>query len=425
MSRFTAMQFIPLEEVRRPTLAPGAWALWALGFRPFYLAASAFAALSVALWALQFGGLSVGLRLPGPLWHAHEMVFGYTLAVVVGFLFTAGRNWSGQPTPTGRPLQALLLLWLAGRLGVFALGAWPDLALLGWAVMALNVAFPVAAGLALWRTLRAGANRRNDFFPLVLGAIALAQAAFHLAERGLLPGLGRGGVQLALDAVLFVMAVMGGRVIPMFTHNGVPGSDPQRHPWVERLALGGVLALWAADALAGVLLPLAGWPDPARWAAGAAGLLALLAAAAHAWRWALWQPWATRRVPLVWVLHLAYLWIPLHLLLRAVAEAGGLPPSVATHALTVGAIGGLTIGMMVRTARGHTARPLQADRWEVAAFALVALAALLRVGLPLLWPATLLEAVWSSALLWALGMGLYAWRYTPILTRARLDGRPG
>ncbi len=110
-----AMQFIPLEEVRRPTLSPDSWALWALGFRPFYWVASVFAALSVGLWALQFAGWQTQLSLPGPLWHAHEMVFGYTLAVVVGFLFTAGRNWSGQPTPTGRHLQALVALWLAGR----------------------------------------------------------------------------------------------------------------------------------------------------------------------------------------------------------------------------------------------------------------------------------------------------------------------
>lgn len=429
------MQFIQLEEVRRPAVPPGSWALWALGFRPFYLVASAFAALSVALWALQFAGGSVPLALPGLLWHAHEMVFGYTLAVVVGFLFTAGRNWSGQPTPTGRQLQALVALWLTGRLAVFALGAWPGAALgwvtLGWVVLAVNVAFPIATGWALWRSLRAGDNRRNDFFPLVLGGIALAQLAFHLSELGVLPGLGRGGLQLALDAVLFVMAVMGGRVIPMFTNNGVRGAGAERLPGVERLALGSVLALWAVDALTGVLLPIL-WPalpgdSPLAAAAGAwlVAAIALLAAGAHVRRWWLWQPRATTGVPLVWVLHLAYAWIPLHLLLRAAAQAGWITPSLATHALTVGAIGGLTIGMMTRTARGHTGRALEADRWEVAAYGLIALAALARVALPLVLPATTLVAILASALLWATGMGVYAWRYWPILTRARLDGRPG
>jgi uncharacterized protein involved in response to NO len=420
------MQFIQLEEVRRPAVPPGSWALWALGFRPFYLVASAFAALSVALWALQFAGADLPLRLPGLFWHAHEMVFGYTLAVVVGFLFTAGRNWSGQPTPTGRSLQVLVALWLAGRLAVFALGAWPGAAL-GWIVLAVNVAFPIATGWALWQSLRAGDNRRNDFFPLVLGGIALAQLAFHLSELGVLPGLGRGGLQLALDAVLFVMSVMGGRVIPMFTNNGVRGAGAERLPGVERLVLGSVLALWAVDALTGVLLPaLLG--ESSLMAAASAWLvaaIALLAAAAHARRWWLWQPRATTGVPLVWVLHLAYAWIPLHLLLRAAAQAGWVTPSLATHALTVGAIGGMTIGMMTRTARGHTGRALEADRWEVAAYGLIALAALARVALPLVLPATTLVAILSSALLWATGMGVYAWRYWPILTRARLDGRPG
>lgn len=422
------MQFIPLEEVRRPTLSPDSWALWALGFRPFYWVASVFALLSVGLWSLQFAGWQALLSLPGPLWHAHEMVFGYTLAVVVGFLFTAGRNWSGQPTPTDRPLQALVALWLVGRLGVLLLGAVPGEAL-AWTVAAVNVAFPLAAAKGLWTALRAGDNRRNDFFPLVLVAMAAAQAAFHLSERGVLPGLSRGGLQVALDAVLFVMAVMGGRVIPMFTNNGVRGAGAERRDHVERWSLGSVLALWAVDALAGLFGPALGagaGAGPLGWVLSVlTAALAGLAAAAHIWRWWLWQPRRTTAVPLVWVLHLAYLWIPLHLLLRVAAEFGGLSPSLATHALTVGAIGGMTIGMMTRTARGHTGRLLEADHWEVAAYALIAVAALLRVGLPLIWPAALMTAVLLSALAWAAGMGIYSWRYWPILTRARIDGRPG
>jgi uncharacterized protein involved in response to NO len=232
--------------------------------------------------------------------------------------------------------------------------------------------------------------------------------------------------------VLFVMAVMGGRVIPMFTNNGVRGAGAERREAVERWSLGSVLALWAVDALGGLFGQVLG-TGPLGVVLSVLSVLSAalagLAAAAHLRRWWLWQPRRTTGVPLVWVLHLAYLWIPLHLLLRAVAELGGaslgLSPSLATHALTVGAIGGLTIGMMTRTARGHTGRLLEADRWEVAAYALIAVAALLRVGLPLVWPAALVGAVLLSSLLWAAGMGIYSWRYWPILTRARIDGRPG
>jgi uncharacterized protein involved in response to NO len=157
-------------------------------------------------------------------------------------------------------------------------------------------------------------------------------------------------------------------------------------------------------------------------------VLAVIAAAgciAHAWRWLLWQPWRTLRTPLVWVLHAAYLWIPIHLALRFLGALGLASSSVAAHALTTGAVGGLIIGMMTRTSRGHTARPLRADRFDIASYVLVLLASLVRLGVPLLAPGLLIHAVACSAVLWSAGFGLFAVRYWPVLTRARLDGKPG
>jgi uncharacterized protein involved in response to NO len=385
-----------------PLGAPPA-ALWQLGFRPFYLLASLFAALSIALWAIQFSGLLPLAYLQGPLWHGHEMVFGFTLAVVVGFLFTAGRNWSNRPTPTGWRLAALAGLWLAGRILV--------LTPYGWAAAAANVAFPLAAAVALAVPFVAAGNRRNYFFIGLLGLLALASLGIHLQQLGVLALPAWAGVQLALDVVLFILCVMGGRVIPMFTNNGVPGAQARRHPLLERAALAAVLVLLVADSLS---LP------PALLA-----VLTALAAAAHLARWWLWQPWKSLRVPLVWVLHLAYLWIPVHLALRTFAAAGVAAPSVAVHALTVGAIGGLVIGMMTRTALGHTGRPLRAGRTEVACYLLVAAAALVRILVPLAVPEWLLPSVQLSAALWSAGFGLYFLAYWPVLTRPRLDGLPG
>jgi uncharacterized protein involved in response to NO len=154
-------------------------------------------------------------------------------------------------------------------------------------------------------------------------------------------------------------------------------------------------------------------------------VLAVACAAAHLARWSMWQPWKTLRTPIVWVLHAAYLWIPVHLALRAMAVGGMVTTSTATHALTVGAIGGLVIGMMTRTARGHTGRPLLADRYEVACYALVLLAALVRVFVPLAAPAHTVNAVVCSGILWSAAFALYTVRYWPVLTRARVDGRPG
>jgi uncharacterized protein involved in response to NO len=395
--------FIKIAEPPRASPAPAGWALWDLGFRPFYLLASAFAALSIGLWALQFSGWLGMPYLQGPMWHAHEMLFGFALAVVVGFLFTAGRNWSNRPTPTGWPLAALAALWVAGRVLV--------LTPFGWAALLANVAFPLAAAIALAIPFIAARNRRNYFFVGLLLLMSAAVLGIHLAQLGVIQLPGWVGIQLALDVMLFIMAVMGGRVIPMFTNNGVPGANASRHPLLEKAALGSVLALLLADALQlhGV------------WLAALAGLCAI----AHLARWSLWRPWKTGRAPLVWVLHAAYLWIPVHLALRAAAAAGWVAPSVATHALTVGAIGGLVIGMMTRTARGHTGRPLRADRSDVACYILILLAALVRVLVPLVVPAWIMHATLWSAALWSGGFALYAVRYWPVLTRPRIDGQAG
>jgi len=400
----TQARMNPPLRIEEPTAParPG-FALWQLGFRPFYLLASGFAALSVGLWALQFAGLLGTPYLRGPAWHAHEMLFGFTLAVVVGFLFTAGRNWSNRPTPTGLPLAAFALLWIAGRVLVVT----PY----GWAAAMANVAFPLAAAIALAVAFLPARNRRNYFFIGVLLLMSAACLLFHLAQLGAAPVPDGYGIREALDLLLFVLVVMGGRVIPMFTDNALAGARLVRHPSLDRLSLASVLALLAADAL-----QLQG--------IAAAGLLAV-AAAVHALRLASWKSWRTLRDPLLWILHAAYCWIPVHLLLRCLAQFGWVPASLATHALTAGAAGGLIIGMMTRTARGHTGRPLRASRTDIACYALILAAAVVRVVVPMGMPEKSVAAVLGSALLWSAGFGLYAVTYWPILTRARIDGKPG
>lgn len=379
---------------------PG-FALWALGFRPLYLCAGIFAALSICAWVAQFAGWHAGWP-SDPLWHAHEMIFGFAFAVIVGFLFTAVQNWTSRPTPKGATLAAIVALWLAARL--LLLGPWP------LASAAADAAFAVAAAWGIGLPITQAGNRRNVFFIPVLLAFGAANVAFHLAMSGALDIPPRRIVQLGLDLILFVIAVMGGRVIPMFTANARQ-VRVRRLPWLETVALGSVLALLAAS--------LAGLP-PLVIAA-----LAALATLAHAARIALWRPWATLGHPMLWILHASYVWIVVHLGLRALAAAGIVPPGAETHALTVGAIGGLILGMMTRTSRGHTGRPLQAGAMEVAAFALIQLAALVRVFLPLFAPSLMRESIVASGLLWTLAFGLFAVKFWPILTRARADGRPG
>jgi uncharacterized protein involved in response to NO len=376
--------------------------LWSIGFRPFYLLAGLFAAVSVPLWAAQMSGWLPAPYLQGPLWHGHEMLFGYTLAVVAGFLLTAVRNWTGQPTASGGELMTLAALWVAGRVLVLT----PYAA----AAAIVNAAFPLALAVAIGIPLARSRNTRNYFFLGLLALMAALVAGLHAALLGAAELPPRLGLVLGLDVMLFIMAVMGGRVIPMFTNNGVPGAGAARHALVEQLALGSVLALFAAD--------VAGAP-------ALTAFVAALAAAAHAARLGLWRPWRTTRVPLVWILHAAYAWIVVHLLLRALAAMGWVGESPALHALTVGAIGGLTLGMMTRSARGHTARPLVAQAPELACFLLVQAAALVRVFVPLLAPGAYLASVQASALLWTAAFAAFVASYWPVLTRPRLDGKPG
>jgi uncharacterized protein involved in response to NO len=396
-------QLMHIEDPPRPRPPERAFALWELGFRPFYLLASMFAAVSIALWGLQLAGWVSYPYLAGPLWHAHEMVFGFVLAVVVGFLLTAGRNWAGLPATSPTTLKLLVLLWVAGRVLV--------LTPLHVAAAVATTAFPLAAAAALAGPLTKSRNRRNYFFVGLLVLLSFADLSTQLGVLGISDLPASWGIQLALDIILLVMAVMAGRVIPMFTNNGVRGAHATRNPWLERIALGSVLALLVADV--------------AEAPASVIASIAATAALAHLARWTLWQPWTTLRVPLVWILHAAYLWIPIHLLLRAAASSGWVIPGLATHALTVGAIGGLTIDMMTRTARGHTARPLKADGFEVTCYAAVLCAAVVRVFGPLIFPGAYMTCALAAAMLWCCGFALYAFRYWPILTRARLDGRPG
>ena len=385
-----------------PSAAAG-FALWNLGFRPFYLLASVFGALSVLAWTGQLSGYLPAAYLQGALWHGHEMLFGYTIAVIAGFLLTAVRNWTGQPTPTGVPLMALAALWVLGRVLVltpFAIAA-----------AVANAAFPVALAVAIGIPLARSRNVRNYFFVGLLVLMGGLILSLHLALQGAFELLPRLGLLLAMDVVLFIMAVMGGRVIPMFTNNGVPGTRATRNPLVEKLALGAVLLLFVADLL--------------QWHPAVIAGIALIGAIAHGVRLLLWRSWRTLATPLVWILHAAYAWFVVYLLLRALSAAGWLGESFAIHALTVGAIGGLTLGMMTRTARGHTGRPLVADGHEFAMFLLVQIAAIVRVFGGMASPESYLASVQLSGLLWSAAFGLYAVRYWPVLTRPRLDGKPG
>jgi uncharacterized protein involved in response to NO len=386
-----------------PAVARRSATLWEFGFRPFYLLASLFACASLLLWIAQYSGLLPQPYLAGPLWHGHEMLFGFATAVIAGFLLTAVATWTQQPPTRGMLLAGLVLIWLAAR--VLVLTPWP------LAAAAANLLFPLAVAAVIAVPLVRTRNRRNMLFIGLLALLAVLAALLHLAAIGAVALPAAVGLQAGLDVVLLVIVIIAGRVVPMFTNNGVPGAGATRNPMLEWAAPASVIVLLGADLLQvdGLLLAAIAW----------------VGAGVQAARLALWRPWRTWRTPLVWILHAGYAWIALHLALRGIAAIGWLMPSVAVHALTVGAIGGMTIGMMTRTARGHTGRPLKAGVAETAMFVMVQAAALVRVGGAALLPGQFLAGVQLSGLLWSAAFGLYALIYWPVLTRPRIDGRPG
>ncbi|MFK3741462.1 NnrS family protein [Massilia sp. TN1-12] len=376
-------------------------ALFALGFRPFYLLAAAFAALGLPLWTAAQAGWRVPVRVD-MLWHMHEMVFGFALAVVVGFLYTAGYNWTQLWTPRGARLATIAGLWVAGRVSMLA--APPALA------AAVDLAFLPAATIPFYRVLKQSGNRRNMFLVLLLGLLALADALYHAAVLGWLALDPLKPVHAAIMLIVVMEVVIGGRVIPMFTRNAAPGANPVQRARRDQLALG--------------LTAVAG----ASWACGlpalATALLASAAALAQGQRLAGWQPWRTWRYPLLWILHLSYAWIPFGFMLLALAQFGIVSESAALHVLTVGALAGLIMGMITRTALGHTGRPLKAGRAEVLIFVLVQTAVVLRFAAALLpsWRTACLvlaTACWSAAFLAYLAV------YLPYLSSVRADGREG
>ncbi len=384
-----------------PPGSTGAMPLFAKGFRPFFLLAAVFAVVAVPVWVLALlGRVRVSGHLDPVTWHAHEMIFGFAGAVIAGFLLTAVGNWTKRETATGRSLAALAALWIGGRLAM-ATGA----GLPSWLVAGIDLAFLPGVALAIGRPIVLAKNRRNYVVLAMLLVMAAANAAVHA-------GAGRRSLLAGVDVVTFFMVVITGRVVPMFTRNATKVEAIRSHPKLDVAAIVAVLGVAVADAVA----------VPA-----AIAFTCALAAVLVAGRAAHWGARVSLRDPLLWILHVGHAWIPVGLALRAVAAAS--PTTVAAsaglHAVTAGAIGALTLGMMARVALGHTGRVLTAPRGMAAAFALVTLAAVVRVLAAIVAPAHYLRALEATAVLWALAFALYVARYAAILWSPRVDGKPG
>ncbi|WP_060514101.1 NnrS family protein [Pseudomonas sp. NBRC 111132] len=381
-------------------------AVWGLGFRPFFLGGSLFALVALLLWV----GVLTGALAPAPpggmlAWHRHEMLYGFAAAVIAGFLLTAVQNWSGIPGLSGRALQGVFLLWLLGRASWF-------LPLPGGLLVLIEGSFLPLVALSLARPIVQRRLRNN--YPIV-GLVMLIAACQWLTLAGWLRQdelWQRRGVFAGLWLVAAMMTVLGGRVIPFFTRRGLGNmSAAPARPWLDRACL-----------LFSVAVPLAFTSGLADTPRASLAVLFFALFTLHSARLVLWHDRGLWHVPLLWSLHLAYAWIALACLGMALWHAGvALNPSLVTHALTVGAMTGLILAMMARVSLGHTGRPLQVPTSMAWAFALMQLATLARVVLPLFSSL----GVSLSALCWCLALLLFLRHYLPILLQPRTDGMPG
>jgi len=388
-------------------------AFFSYGFRPFFLFAGLYAVLAMAAWMAWLVGLHTVEPTIAPIStdfapvrsHTHEMLFGFTAAVFAGFILTATPGWTGKPPVQGRPLALLAALWLSGRAAVWFSATLPPLL-----VAAMDLSFWGLLFFLVSQTLKGG-SFRHAIFLVFIGLLIFANAMVHLERLGLSVDTMAAGHQLAMNTFILLIVIIGGRIIPSFTRNALrTDADPDPLPtrvFIDRGAM--VLTL-------GVVVVDLAVPGDA-----IAGYLAVAAALANGLRLAGWKGWRVLDQPILWVVHMGYLWLVVGLALKGAALlTGELSEATAIHILTVGAIGSITLGIMTRAGLGHTGRPLQVPAAITIAYIVLSLATIFRVAVPLWWPEYYNAAMMAAGASWCLAFAIFTWVFWPILTRPRV-----
>ncbi|GAA4895998.1 NnrS family protein [Ferrimonas pelagia] len=408
--------------IDEPVSATRRWALWDLAFRPFFLFAALYSCLALTLWITHWYQAALPIpqlysqgfyRTVAPLWwHPHEMLFGYAMAIVVGFLLTAAKTWTQQPTYRHSALIVVFLLWASVRVLLLS-----PINLPLWLPALLESAFLLACGVRLWLMVWRVRQYRNMVFPLLLfGALLINLLSYYaLLEQNF--SLANHVWQTMIWWMVLMITLIGGRVIPFFTAVRLKLTKPEPIPALEWSVwlFTGAIALFAA-------LP---WFGEIEVIYRQMPAFMLLTAAIHLYRMSRWNGWKAYREPLLWSLHLSYLVIPFALIAMAYWHGDPYAQRQLLHLLAVGSIGGMTLAMIARVSLGHTGRDLYAGPSMALPFALVLLAALSRGVLPLLWPERTFVWHWLAVIGWVLAFGYFVLRYTQILLRPRPDGRPG
>ncbi len=379
-------------------------ALFDIGFRPFFLLAGIFAIASMAIWLMILQGQSVENYYPGNLIHSHEVVFGFSVAVISGFLLTAVRSWTQQTSLSGAHLAGLALLWLAGRIA-----PWTNLPNLITAI--IDILFLPCLMIAVLIPLLKGKKSQHLMFILVLGAMSFANILIHGDILGYTEDTALTGLYLGVHILILLITLLGGRVIPSFTQSGLKRLFIEHQaisrPVIEKLCLYSLVA-WII-----VRTQL----DDGNIIIG----LSLIVFIAQLLRLTGWFHRGVFKEPLIWVLHSGYAWMTFGFLLMAFAAAGQLQQSLALHAFTAGGIGLMTLGMMSRVALGHTGREMKINPWINVAYIILNIGILLRVCGPMLMPTEYNLWLTLSGGCWMAAFGIFSIVYAPILWSPRVD----
>lgn len=385
--------------------------IFRLAFRPFFLSAALFSAVAMVVWAMFWSGSShvTGLMYGQPIWwHAHEMMIGFTGAIIIGFLLTAVQTWTGVPGIRSTKLAIVFTLWLIARIGL--LFGQPS-----YIWMFIDLSWIPLAAYFLLKPILLRRQWNNLFFAPLLLLLTALNVQLHLIAMGLVENSLRQTSFVALVVIAIIVLVVGGRVIPFFTWRGTQTEQITRVKWIEYAAL---IPVWLL--LIATFVPL---PSNYNWIV--ANLL-MVTAVTNMIRFVRWRTLSTLKVPLLWSLHLAYLCMILGLFAIGLSMVSHVVSySIALHLMTVGGIGGMILSMMTRVSLGHTGHSLQVGYWVQIAFVCLLLSTLVRSVLIWVYPSLTINGYVFSAILWAIAFSIFTIVYYPILTKPRVDGRPG
>lgn len=381
-----------------------------LGFRPFFLVAGIFAIVAMVIWAASYS-FSIEFNFSGvapSLWHAHEMIFGYAMAVVAGFLLTAIKNWTGEEVLRGKPLALLLMLWLVARLLPLS-GVMVPIEI----IAVIDVAFLFFLSIVcLLPVLKVKQYKQAGIISKLL-LLMLCNVFYYLGLMGVIAEGIQWGLNSAIYMIIALVLVMLRRVMPMFIKNGVDGDvELTNRAWVDSTSLILLLCLWVVDVFTGFSQITA--------------MLAVALTVLHAIRLAGWYTNKVWSKPLVWILVIAYVFIIMGFALTAAKVYFSISPFLSIHAFAVGGIGLITIGMMSRVSLGHTGRsvfdPPATVFWSLL---ILTLAAVIRVIFPIFNMDLYVYWIGISQLMWIISFAIFVYIYTPMFLSARVDGRDG